>query len=267
MNFSTFEDLREVLTPYAGKINALGSAYVPRGSSTFENLPTVLTENMLGYAYNVTNDFTTTALFVEGAGKPQKAGTNVMVVDRSTYDAVTPVGTENPKTEGWYEEDINGKYVLTGDETVDGTKTYYEKTVVVKYDTVGSFVDLTELENNIKAIQDMITGEFDKSADLETGAVVIYDGKLYQLTSAYSAYSEVTPVGTENPQDEGWYEYDGTDYTLSTDTTVDSAKTYYQLNDWDASKAQETTIAELIKNAEPQSLTAEQINSLIALLD
>lgn len=42
-----------------------------------------------------------------------------------TYTAVTPVGTENPSTEGWYESDGNGGYTLTADTTVDNTKTYY----------------------------------------------------------------------------------------------------------------------------------------------
>ena len=41
-------------------------------------------------------------------------------------------------------------------------------------------------------------------------------------------YTAVTPVGTENPSQEGWYELSGTIYTLTTDTTVDSEKTYYE---------------------------------------
>ena len=45
-----------------------------------------------------------------------------------TYDAVTPVGTENPASEGWYEEDGSGGYQLTEDTTVDPNKTYYIQT-------------------------------------------------------------------------------------------------------------------------------------------
>jgi phi13 family phage major tail protein len=44
-------------------------------------------------------------------------------------------------------------------------------------------------------------------------------------------YTPVTPVGTENPSEEGWYERSGSAgsyvYTLSEDTEVDSEKTYY----------------------------------------
>lgn len=46
------------------------------------------------------------------------------------YQAVTPVGTENPTTEGWYERSGEaGSYVytLSSDTTVDSEKTYYEK--------------------------------------------------------------------------------------------------------------------------------------------
>jgi hypothetical protein len=43
------------------------------------------------------------------------------------YTAVTPAGTENPSTEGWYEQ--NGTaYELSTDATVDAGKTYYTKT-------------------------------------------------------------------------------------------------------------------------------------------
>ena len=44
-----------------------------------------------------------------------------------TYTAVSPVGTENPKTEGWYI--LSGdNYILTTDTAVDSNKTYYERT-------------------------------------------------------------------------------------------------------------------------------------------
>ena len=42
-----------------------------------------------------------------------------------------------------------------------------------------------------------------------------------------TTYNAVTPVGTEDPSAEGWWELDGTDYILSEDTVVDPNKTYY----------------------------------------
>lgn len=41
-------------------------------------------------------------------------------------------------------------------------------------------------------------------------------------------YTEVTPVGTENPSEEGWYVLVGDSYRLTSDTEVDSNVTYYE---------------------------------------
>lgn len=46
-------------------------------------------------------------------------------------------------------------------------------------------------------------------------------------TTTYT-YTAVSPVGTEDPSDEGWYVLRGNDYVLSTDTEVDSNKTYFE---------------------------------------
>lgn len=59
--------------------SAVSSAYKASGSVAFASLPTPAAEN-LGNVYNVTDAFTTTASFVEGAGKSYPANTNVAVV-------------------------------------------------------------------------------------------------------------------------------------------------------------------------------------------
>lgn len=41
-------------------------------------------------------------------------------------------------------------------------------------------------------------------------------------------YTEVTPVGTENPREEGWFVLVGDSYRLTSDTTVDANVTYYE---------------------------------------
>lgn len=43
-------------------------------------------------------------------------------------------------------------------------------------------------------------------------------------------YTKVTPVGTENPSEEGWYEIDAGIYKLTEDTTVVTGKDYYELD-------------------------------------
>lgn len=42
-------------------------------------------------------------------------------------------------------------------------------------------------------------------------------------------YTAVSPVGPENPSEKGWYVLSGNRYILSTDTAVDSNKTYYEV--------------------------------------
>lgn len=41
-------------------------------------------------------------------------------------------------------------------------------------------------------------------------------------------YTVVTPAGSENPAEEGWYVLSGDSYRLTSDTTVDTNKTYYE---------------------------------------
>ena len=149
----------------------VSTTYKPSGSIYFADLP-ALTESRVGNVYDIKDDFTTTADFMEGAGKSYKAGTNVAIewgeetIVTVTYDEVTPVGTENPSEEGWYELQTVGtseEYVLTEDTTVDSGKTYYEKIEtpstqrVLKYDCMSAFVNLsnyvqkTDLATNVNA--------------------------------------------------------------------------------------------------------------------
>lgn len=72
----------------------ISGAYKPQGSVAFANLPT-LSSSIEGYVYNVTDAFTTTANFVEGAGHRYPAGTNVVCVEHGTgtylWDCLTGV--------------------------------------------------------------------------------------------------------------------------------------------------------------------------------
>lgn len=51
--------------------------------------------------------------------------------------------------------------------------------------------------------------------------------KIATAEKAGPHYDEVTPVGTENPRSEGWYEHEGAIYRKSADTTVKNGKIYY----------------------------------------
>ena len=77
----------EINAKISAKISAV---YKPAGSVAFAELPS-LSESILGNVYNVTDAFTTTANFVEGAGNKYPKGTNVVVVkvgDAYKYDVL-----------------------------------------------------------------------------------------------------------------------------------------------------------------------------------
>ena len=111
--------------------NKLTSVYKARGSKTFTELttanPSLLTKANEGNVYNISDAFTTTSDFIEGAGKKHTAGSNVVIVEATAavytassdntvnaekayyifrnggYVEVTPDGNEDPSDEGWYE--------------------------------------------------------------------------------------------------------------------------------------------------------------------
>ena len=74
-NDAKFQTEEQVAAAIGAKV---ASAYKAGGSVTFAGLPE-LTEANLGLVVNVTDKFTTTDSFLEGAGAKHPAGTNVVV--------------------------------------------------------------------------------------------------------------------------------------------------------------------------------------------
>lgn len=86
----------------------------------------------------------------------------------------------------------------------------------MKWDTLGGVFDITDR---------LQFGTTMPTTDLTNGRTFLYLG---DTTYTYDA---VTPVGTENPQEEGWYEYVNDAYVLSDDTEVQAGITYYKKNE------------------------------------
>ena len=82
-NGAGYQTASDVETAIDTKIS---SAYKIKGSVAFASLP-ALSSNKEGFVYNITDSFTTTSDFVEGAGNTYPAGTNVVIVNTtgSTY--------------------------------------------------------------------------------------------------------------------------------------------------------------------------------------
>lgn len=87
-------------------------------------------------------------------------------------------------------------------------------------------IDSTKIDRvHLKALEDLLYGTESASPQLPSPDAVI------SLMRRALQYTAASPVGTESPVAEGWYERSGSDpdyvYTLSTDTAVDNSKTYY----------------------------------------
>lgn len=125
-------------------------ALTPKGSVAFANLPALSAANV-NTLYNVSDAFTTTADFVEGAGKDYPAGTNVAIINTGTdaspvykYDAMTGiVDTSTFATK----QDVNGLIVET-----TGTISTSATTVTVNY--TGTLIEVYAVQNGEKVVVD-----------------------------------------------------------------------------------------------------------------
>lgn len=151
------------LAELLGKINALPSAIVPKGSKAFAGLTpaTDLAAANVGFMWNITDAFTTTADFAEGAGHSIPAGANVYVANVGT--AETP-SYKYDIFQGMY--DLSG-YALKSEMSItDGTGTDADKTTIQLKSGLSKQV--------LIAHQD-ITGKADKDTDAVTGNFAVFD--------------------------------------------------------------------------------------------
>ena len=119
----------------------ISSTYKAAGSVAFANLPT-LGSSYEGFVYNITDDFTTTADFVEGAGNSYPAGTNVAVINAGT--------TQSPS----YKFDVLGSFVdLSG---------YVENTDYATTSTAGvvSIGDGLNVSSGVVSVNNFTTAEW-----------------------------------------------------------------------------------------------------------
>lgn len=126
-------------------------ALTPKGSVTFANLPALTAANVNTF-YNVSDAFTTTADFVEGAGKDYPAGTNVAIINTGTdaspvykYDAMTGIidtSSFATKTE------VNGLITET-----TGTIGTSATTATVNY--TGTLIEAYAKQNGEKVVVDI----------------------------------------------------------------------------------------------------------------
>lgn len=179
------ETVEAALAELLGKIQAIPSAIIPKGTRTFSQLApsTDLAAGNLGFMWNISDAFTTTSDFAEGSGHSIPAGANVYVANVGT--------TAEPS----YKYDIfQGMYDLSG---------YALKSEMAIADVSG---DSTKKEITLKsglsqqvvvAHQD-ISGKADKDADAVANNIAIFDASGNPVDSGH-ALSEYKTKQTAVP--------------------------------------------------------------------
>lgn len=167
------ETVEAALAELLGKIQAIPSAIIPKGTRTFSQLApaTDLAAGSLGFMWNISDAFTTTSDFAEGASHSIPAGANVYVAN---------VGTA---AEPSYKYDIfQGMYDLSGyalksemainDVAGDSTK----KEIVLK----------SGLSQQVVIAHQDISGKADKDTDAVANNIAIFDASGNPVDSGHA---------------------------------------------------------------------------------
>ena len=153
-------------------------------------------------------------------GLIQQGGFGEFDLNKGNYWALSTLTAEDTGISGGIEK---------GSFRVGGTNEYFRVT------PLGN--DNYRIE--LKAGNIELTTESDEGMDFFNGTYVYDSPKTQRMAltptgirvEKYTAET-VTPTGTENPSQEGWYEFSNGKYILTTDTTIQSGKTYYINPDW-----------------------------------
>lgn len=177
----------------------------------FRNIPAAYA-SFLGFKESENGGFTDTGLFP----------THCIFFETQEEDCET--GTSQPTIHYLYAVKASepSKESQTDEESVEALE------IEVKYTAAASsFVFDTDNE----AVQYYYLTRTAENAELYDSfksAVILPNSQAPTPPTPTYHYEEVTPVGTENPSEEGWYEYVNDEYVPTEDTTVDDQKTYYQ---------------------------------------
>ena len=188
--------------------DAVTSVYTLAGSCLFSELPP-LAADYLGYVHTVSEDFTTTADFVEGSGKTFPAGTNVTVVNAGNksnpiykYDAsIGDLSVFQTK---------NLSQAISGNTTVEQALSALSRTKANDADLAevarsGSYGDLSDTPTNVSDFENDagyltqhqdITGKADKVVSATGGNFAALDvsGNLTDSKKSPSDYYTKTEI-------------------------------------------------------------------------
>lgn len=175
-NDSEFQTLTQVSDAISA---AVSGALQPAGSVAFASLPALAKANC-NKIYNITDAFTTTVDFVEGAGKSYPAGTNVAIINTGT--ASSPV----------YKYDCyTGTFDFSGFATkVSGGTTGN----FAGLDANGNIVDSGSKASDFLTAHQDISGKADKDTDAVAGHVAEFDANGNPVDSGHTLSEYVTDI-------------------------------------------------------------------------
>lgn len=260
-NFVSYSNMEALMNAIGLKFQALAGAYILKGSVAFNELPSTLTADMVGFVYDVNEEFTTDARFKGYVAPGQKypAGTNI---------AVAAVD-------------------------VSGTTTYL-------FDVMAGFIDTDDIYAKIAAAVNLVAPAFSatKAGGYAIGDYVVYGGQIYQFTAAHTGAwddDDATPIGNVTDLVEDFAatleaeiaantaaiaslansvadEFDATEAYGAGDVVIYENQLYkfnaaHAAGAWIGTDADETTLESLIDDAEPESLDPLEVTTLIGLLD
>ena len=138
----------------------------------------------------------------------------------------TIIGNDTESNDHGYK--LHLVYGLTASPSERGYGTVNDSPEAIEFswEMTGVPVAITGYKNScLITIDSTAFNTTEKAAKLKALEDILYG------TDGETTYTEATPVGSENPSEEGWYERSGSAepyvYTLTADTTVDAEKTYY----------------------------------------
>jgi hypothetical protein len=212
------ETVEAALAELLGKIQALPSSIVPKGTKAFAGLdPTTdLVAANVGFMYNISDAFTTTADFVEGAGHSIPAGANVYIANPST---------------GVYKYDIfAGMYDLSGyalksemsitDVSGDATKKNIQLKSGLSQDVLVAHQDISGKADKVASATAGNIAKLDANGNLVDAGIAATDLATIDADAVEGNFAAFDANG--NPVDSG---HKHSDYKIKQDAVADSDAT------------------------------------------
>jgi len=201
-----------------------------QASAATANAAAVAATEDAGVAHTMAESATADAATASESASVAKTSADIALFGLSEVENV--VGVVN-----WIAE--HGVYVVNEDEEVDPMRVYYiinggtytltddSEIVQGKQYYVPSEWELSIIPSKLEWYELMSATTYSLTEDTAVDPEIQY----YSYDPATDEYSEVTPVGTENPSEEGWY-VASVDYFYqqSTDMAYNPSDTYYELS-------------------------------------